>query len=73
MQDLKDKSQETQFKDALNEANGRVDDIFWIWKRAAGESMDFCLGEEGTGPNHGSKYFGSAFDKNKTTSRIIVP
>ena len=73
MQDLKDKAQETQLKDAINEANGRVDDIFWIWKRATGENMNFCLGEEGTGPNHGSKYFGSAFDKNNSASRIIVP
>ena len=59
-------------KDALNEAEARVDDIFWIWKRATGESMNFILGADGNGPNHGGKHFGSAFDRNQSTPSLIV-
>tara|TARA_R110000751_G_scaffold202477_2_gene307077 strand:- start:1404 stop:2009 length:606 start_codon:yes stop_codon:yes gene_type:complete len=73
MEGLKEKAQETKLKDALNEASGRVDDIFWFWKRATGEDMNFCLGADGLGPNQGGKHFGSAFDRNKPASRIIVP
>jgi hypothetical protein len=65
-----------QTQDAINEAEGRVDDMFWVWKRAMGEDMNFCLGEDGSGPNHGSKHFGEVFDKNdpkKTSSGIYLP
>ena len=60
-------------KDAINEAQGRVDDMFWIWKRAMGEDMNFTLGADGKGPNHGGKHFGAVFDRNKTASGIILP
>ncbi len=73
MEKEKEKANDAKMKDAINEAQGRVDDMFWIWKRAMGEDMNFTLGAEGTGPNHGGKHFGAAFDKNKTASGIILP
>jgi hypothetical protein len=73
MEKEKEKANDAKMKDAMNEAEGRVDDMFWIWKRAMGEDINFTLGAEGTGPNHGGKHFGAVFDKNKTDSRIILP
>jgi hypothetical protein len=73
MEKEKEKANETQLNDAMNEAQGRVDDMFWIWKRAMGEDMNFTLGADGKGPNHGGKHFGAAFDRNKTNSGIILP
>tara|TARA_R100000995_G_C3445156_1_gene105279 strand:+ start:202 stop:807 length:606 start_codon:yes stop_codon:yes gene_type:complete len=73
MEREKEKANDMKMKDAINEAQGRVDDMFWIWKRAMGESMSFNLGADGKGPNHGGKHFGTAFDRNKTESRIILP
>lgn len=73
MEKEKEKANDAKMKDAMNEAEGRVDDMFWIWKRAMGEDVNFTLGAEGTGPNHGGKHFGAVFDKNKTDSRIILP
>ena len=73
MEREKEKASDAKMKDAMNEAQGRVDDMFWIWKRAMGESVNFTLGADGQGPNHGGKHFGSAFDRNKPESRIITP
>ena len=73
MEEQKEKANEIKLKDAMNEAEGRVDEVFWIWKRAMGENLDIRLGADGKGPNHGGKYFGSAFDRNNTASRIILP
>tara|TARA_R110000851_G_scaffold282123_2_gene435634 strand:- start:4014 stop:4619 length:606 start_codon:yes stop_codon:yes gene_type:complete len=73
MEKEKEDADASKMKDALNEAEARVNDVFWIWKRAMGEDLGFNLGAEGSGPNHGGKHFGSAFDKNKSTSRIIAP
>jgi hypothetical protein len=76
LEKLKADKKKTEFNDAINEAEGKVDDVFWVWKRAMGENLDFCLGEDGTGPNHGGKHFGAVFDKNKpikTTGGIYLP
>ena len=72
MEKEKEVEDAAKMKDALNEAEARVDDIFWIWKRATGESMNFILGADGNGPNHGGKHFGSAFDRNQSTPSLIV-
>ena len=72
MEEAKEKAQDAKVKDALNEAEGRVDDIFWIWKRAMGENLDFRLGPDGSGPNHGGKHFGNAFDRNAPSNQIVV-
>ena len=76
VRELNEKKDAIKQKDAINDAEGRVDDAFWFWKRAMGESLNMCIGEDGTGPNHGSKYFGDAFDKNKpvkTAGGIYLP
>jgi hypothetical protein len=73
MEEEKEKANDAKLKDAMNEAEGRVDEVFWIWKRAMGESLDMRLGPDGKGPNHGGKHFGSVFDRNKTSSGIILP
>lgn len=73
MEREKEKANDIKLKDAMNEAQGRVDDMFWIWKRAMGEDLNLRLGPDGKGPNHGGKYFGSMFDRNKTASGIILP
>tara|TARA_R100001594_G_scaffold67564_3_gene101864 strand:- start:9355 stop:9966 length:612 start_codon:yes stop_codon:yes gene_type:complete len=73
MEREKEKANDMKMKDAINEAQGRVDDMFWIWKRAMGEDMNFTLGADGKGPNHGGKHFGAVFDRNKTASGIILP
>ena len=63
LEGMKTKAQERNVKDALNEAEGLIDDVVWIWKRAMGEDMSFRLGPDGTGPNYGGKPFGQAFDR----------
>ena len=77
MKDLREKKEAANDKDALNEAGARADDAFWIWKRAMGESLNMCLGEEGTGPNYGSKYFGAPVSRveepKKTASGLYLP
>lgn len=76
LEKLKADKKKTEVNDAINEAEGKVDDAFWVWKRAMGENMDICLGEDGTGPNHGGKHFGAVFDKNttkKTAGGIYLP
>lgn len=72
MEEAKEKATDEKLKDAINEAEGRVDEVFWIWKRAMGENLDLRLGPDGKGPNHGGKHFGAAFDRNKTASGIIL-
>lgn len=73
MEEEKEKANDAKLKDAMNEAEGRVDEVFWIWKRAMGENLDMRLGPDGKGPNHGGKHFGAVFDRNKTSSGIILP
>ena len=73
MEEEKEKANDLKMKDAMNEAEGRVDEVFWIWKRAMGENLDIRLGPDGKGPNHGGKHFGAVFDRNKTASGIILP
>ena len=73
MEKEKEKANGMKMKDAINEAQGRVDDMFWVWKRAMGEDLNLRLGPDGKGPNHGGKHFGAAFDRNKTASGIILP
>jgi hypothetical protein len=73
MEKEKEKANDAKINDAINEAQGRVDDMFWVWKRAMGEDLNFTLGADGTGPNRGGKHFGAVFDRNKTESRIILP
>lgn len=76
IRELNEKKDAIKQKDATNEAEGKVDDVFWIWKRAMGESLNMCLGEDGTGPNRGSKHFGAVFDRNdpnKTANGIYLP
>ena len=64
LEEMKEAEETAILNDAVNEAEGKVDDIFWVWKRAMGENLDFRLGPDGSGPNHGSKHFGKVFDKN---------
>jgi len=77
MQKMKDDKQEATRKDAINEAEGRLDDVFWHWKRAMGENLNMCLGEEGSTPNHGGKHFGKDFTSSasntKTEGGIYLP
>jgi hypothetical protein len=60
-------------KDAMNEAHGRIDDVFWVWKRTMGENVNLRLGSDGKGPNHGGKHFGSAFQRDDAGGGIVLP
>jgi hypothetical protein len=71
LQKMKDDEEKATERDAINDAQGKVDDIFWVWKRAMGE-LNFRLGADGTGPNRGGKYFGNIFDKNKSNTSLII-
>ena len=63
LEEMYQKETDRQIDDAFNDAHGRVDDAFWIWKRAMGENLNFCIGADGKGPNHGGKYFGKSFQR----------
>jgi hypothetical protein len=68
---MKEEEDAVKLKDALTEAESKVDDIFWVWKRVMGENLNFRLGADGTGPNRGGKHFGGAFDR--SSDLIVTP
>jgi hypothetical protein len=77
MEEMREEEDRVSTKNAIDQAHGHVDDIFWIWKRAMGESVNLRLGSDGKGPNHGGKHFGGAFQREDAAERteggIILP
>jgi hypothetical protein len=76
LEEMHRKESDKAIDDAFSDAHGRVDDAFWIWKRAMGESVDLRLGSDGKGPNHGGRYFGKSFlrdDADPARGGIYLP
>ena len=63
LEEMKAQKEATRAKDVISEAEGHVDEMFWVWKRTMGENLGLRLGPDGTGPNRGGKYFGQVFDR----------